>query len=98
MASPSLGDVGAVAGIAVRKVIEEIAAMHLNPSETIDTYRGWSAHSVGESICCLTGGSVEAGTFIGFDKKGFLRLGTSEGEITVSGGELVEPVSRSLEG
>ena len=85
---PSLGE---VAGIAVRKVIEEIASMHRNPSETINTYRRWTAHSVGESIRCLTGRGARSGTFVGFDQRGFLRLATSEGEITVSGGEIVEP-------
>lgn len=85
-----LASLGEVAGTVVRLVNEEIALMSRNRSATIGTYRKWTAHSVGESLRCSTVRGIQVGRFLGFDERGFLRLATSEGEITVSGGEIVE--------
>ncbi|MEE8368410.1 MAG: biotin--[acetyl-CoA-carboxylase] ligase [Thermoanaerobaculia bacterium] len=86
----ALVSLGEAAGTVVRLVIEEIALMSRNRTATIDTYRKWTVHSVGESMRCSTVSGVQAGRFLGFDERGFLRLATSEGEITLSGGEIVE--------
>ena len=81
---------GEVAGTVVRLVIDEVAMMARSRVDTIDAYREWSAHTVGESISCSTNAGLQAGKFLGFDKRGFIKLGTAQGEITVRGGEIVE--------
>ncbi|HYG62014.1 MAG TPA: biotin--[acetyl-CoA-carboxylase] ligase [Thermoanaerobaculia bacterium] len=57
----------------------------------VNSYRSWSVHQPGERLTCRVGDSVAEGTFAGFDDAGRLLLRTSEGEVRLSAGEVIEP-------
>jgi BirA family biotin operon repressor/biotin-[acetyl-CoA-carboxylase] ligase len=57
----------------------------------VNSYRSWSVHQPGERLTCRVGDRVVEGTFAGFDDTGRLLLRTSDGEVSLSAGEVIEP-------
>jgi BirA family biotin operon repressor/biotin-[acetyl-CoA-carboxylase] ligase len=54
-------------------------------------YAERSIHAPGDRLRCVVGEEIVEGTFQGFDRRGFLRLGVDGGERLLAAGELVAP-------
>lgn len=55
----------------------------------VERFRRWSVHRPGEHVVCRTEEGVIEGRFLGFDGRGFLRLGRRGGETVLASAELV---------
>ena len=56
----------------------------------IEDYSRWSQHEIGQELRCRTLHESFSGTFLGFDRRGFLRLRTTTGDRLVTAGEIIE--------
>lgn len=56
----------------------------------VEEYSQWSLLEVGDTIHCRTARQTHQGTFLGFDRRGFLRLRSEGRERLISAGEIIE--------
>jgi BirA family transcriptional regulator, biotin operon repressor / biotin---[acetyl-CoA-carboxylase] ligase len=76
---------GALAASCAARLLDALAE---EGEAFLERYRALSAHRVGDPIQCELEGDRVAGTFSGFDERGFLRLATPVGERVISSGEV----------
>lgn len=85
---PSLRDL-------MHRLIDSVAqavVQEIDRERAVEKYVAWSVHEIGEVMSCRTLTETHRGEFLGFDRRGFLRLRTAEGEIEIAAGDLVESV------
>lgn len=93
----SLGELAASLAAALERELEHLG----DTAYAVAAYRALSAHKVGDRLVCRMGERAVAGTFLGFDASGSLRLATASlpgavipgaqplEEITISAGEVI---------
>jgi len=55
-----------------------------------EEFSRWSLHRTGDTLACRTVDGMHRGRFLGFDRRGFLRLETPGGECRISAGDVIE--------
>lgn len=80
-----------LATLLVAALERELARTDTAP-QVAERFARWSVHRPGEPLRCRVAGDIWNGTFGGFDKRGFLRLVTSDGVRSISAGEVIEVV------
>jgi BirA family biotin operon repressor/biotin-[acetyl-CoA-carboxylase] ligase len=84
----ALPSLGALVWELAAAVLEELERLG-DAAYAVERYEAQSVHCVGDHLRCQMGGERLEGVFAGFDRRGFLRLRTPDGERLVSAGEVI---------